>query len=203
MSDLWYNNPSLLLDNLDQFFPAKNLNRIQKINSLARLSIYFSVLILALKIESKYFLISILLLLASIFTKTTETFTNSEQESTADISECQKPTKENPFMNFTVSDLINNPDRPEACQYDDVKDELRKEFRSHVYSDNSDMWGKYISDRNFYTMPNTNVVNDQIGFAKWCFGNSGECKTFGTNCLKQRDPTYHRGRLTSYDDELA
>ena len=63
------------------------------------------------------------------------------------------------------------------------------------------MWGKFISDRNYYTMPNTEIVNDQTGFAKWCFGNSGECKSFGTNCLKQRDPTYHRGRFTTLDDE--
>jgi serine/threonine protein phosphatase PrpC len=45
------------------------------------------------------------------------------------------------------------------------------------------------------------IVNDQIGFAKWCMGNSGECKTTGNNCLKINDPIYSIGRIqTNLDD---
>ena len=106
-------------------------------------------------------------------------------------------------MNYTLGDLIENTNRPAACKYEDSKKNIRKEFRSHLYSDSSDIWGKFITDRNYYTMPNTDIVNDQTGFALWCFGNSGECKTTGNNCLKQRDPTYHRGRMTTIREDTS
>jgi hypothetical protein len=116
---------------------------------------------------------------------------------------CSEPTVDNPFMNYTLGDLIENTNRPAACKYEDSKEMIRKEFRSHLYSDSSDIWGKFITDRNYYTMPNTDIVNDQTGFALWCFGNSGECKTTGNNCLKQRDPTYHRGRMTTIREDKS
>jgi hypothetical protein len=199
MTELWYHNPKVLMDNPEEFFPSKNLNRTQKINSLARFSIYYTALILVSKQDSKWLSIGIIIMLISAFLGTSEFFTSKDKTLSPNI--CQKPTNDNPFMNYTLGDLMDNSNRPRACKYDDVKDEMRNEFRSHVYTDSSDIWGKFISDRNYYTMPNTEVVNDQTGFALWCFGNSGECKSFGTNCLKQRDPTYHRGRFTTLDDD--
>jgi hypothetical protein len=43
-------------------------------------------------------------------------------------------------------------------------------------------------------MPWTTATNDQTGFAKWIYGNSGECKTFGKNCDNNRDTSYNQGR---------
>lgn len=202
MTDLWYHNPKILLKNIDQFFPNKNLNRLEKINSLARFAIYYAILLVLLGQDTKWLSISVVILLISAFLGTTEKFVSLTN--TDDIQKCTEPTKENPFMNYTLGDLMEKSDRPKACKYEDSKNKIRKEFRSHLYSDTSDLWGKYISDRNYYTMPNTEIVNNQKGFAKWCFGNSGKCKTTGKNCLKQRDPTYHRGRLTTiqYDNSM-
>ena len=36
MEDLWYNNPKVLIENFTEFFPNKNLNKNQKINSMVR-----------------------------------------------------------------------------------------------------------------------------------------------------------------------
>jgi len=121
---------------------------------------------------------------------------------------CSKPTLNNPFMNYTLGDAFNKQtiidvksqntenlvERLPACNYDDVKNDIRKQFRSILYTDLTDIWGKYISDRNFYTMPNTSIVNNQVQFANWCYNmeNSGLCKTLGKNCLKYRDPHYQR-----------
>lgn len=198
MTELWYQNPKVLLDEPDQFFPVKKLNRVQKINSLARFSIYWMIVVLISKQDSKWLSVGVIIMLISAFLGNTESFTSKDRMLSPNV--CQKPTKENPFMNYTINDLIENPERPRACKYDDVKDEIRKEFRSHVYSDTSDMWGKFISDRNYYTMPNTEIVNDQTGFALWCYGDGGQCKSYGIGCLKNSDPTYNRGRLTSIDD---
>lgn len=82
---------------------------------------------------------------------------------------------------------------------DNIKKEIKQKYREHLKFDSIDLWGKLITDRNYYTLPNIDKINDQTGFAKWCYtndGNSGECKTDGSNCLKDRDIRYHKGRYS-------
>lgn len=201
MTELWYQNPKILTQNLEQFFPNKTLNRNEKINSLARFAIYYSVLVIIFNNDVKWLSVSAIILAISYFLGNAENFSSTDRE--LDPENCQPPTKDNPFMNYSLGDQIANPNRLPACRYEVAKDEMRKQFRSHLYSDSSDIWGKFISDRNFYTMPNTDIVNDQTGFAMWCFGNSGDCKSEGKNCLKDRDPVYHRGRITTIEDDTV
>ena len=202
MTELWYENPAVLLDDTDQFFLTKKYTHIQKINALARFAIYFAILILVCKQDSKWLSISIVIVLISYFLGQTETFESIDNNlKKLDKKACYKPTTDNPFMNYTVGDLIANPERLATCDYESAKSLIRQAFRMHLFSDSSDIWGKFVSDRNFYTMPNTNIVNDQTEFAKWCYGGRGECKTTGNNCLKDRDPTYHRGRYTTTDPQ--
>lgn len=198
MTEIWYENPKVLLDDLDQFFPSKNHNNIEKINALAKFALYYTIVILLLKYDTKWLSISVVIIVISLFLGQTEDFTSVSSKS--NNKACHKPSPDNPFMNYTVGDLINNPSRLSACEYEDAKHLIRQAYRMHLFSDSSDIWGKFISDRNFYTMPNTNIVNNQIGFANWCYGGSGECKSTGNNCLKNRDPTYHRGRITNFDE---
>jgi len=187
MSELWFNNPKILLKNLDEFFPDNDLNFIKKINAIIRFSIYYTLIIIIFNYDINYLFISLILILISYFLgnyvlKYYETFNNKQKNNNT----CQKPNENNPFMNYTVGDLIDNNNKLEACKYDDVKDEMRQEFRKNIFTDSSDLWGKYISDRNFYTMPNTEIINKQREFAEWCYGGHGECKSLGTNCLKER-----------------
>ena len=193
MTEIWFKKPNELLNNLDQIYPTNNLDYNQKINSVIRLSIYIGIVIYILNLDKKLLFLPLTIILGSYFYNDIEPFA----ENIVDVKkECQKPTKNNPFMNYTVGDLIDNPNRPPACDYESSKNEIRREFKSNLHTDINDIWGKNISDRNFYTMPNTKIVNDQMEFARWKFGNSGDCKTYGNNCLKQRDPVYHRGRIT-------
>jgi hypothetical protein len=190
MSELWYKNPKILLSNLDQFFPNTHLSKIDKVNAIARFAIYYTILIILFKQDMKWLSLSVILLLASYFLGTTDKlkFKNNDV--------FFAPTKENPFMNYTLGDLFDNPERNPGYGFYDIKDEMKNKYRSHIVSDPSDVWGKYINDRNYYTMPNTSIVNDQTGFAQACFGDSGTCKSLGKDCLKYRDPTYNRGRYT-------
>jgi hypothetical protein len=98
--------------------------------------------------------------------------------------------------------IIEDPENlPNKFKIDkDLKKEIRKNYRSHLQFDSIDMWGALINDRNYYTSPNIEIVNDQTGFAQWCYtnnGGSGKCKTDGSNCVKDRDVRYHRGRISN------
>jgi len=230
-NDIWYNNPKILFNNLNNFFPDKDLPYNEKINSLVRFACYYALLIILFNFNINYLFISLILILISYYfgnyynhekfinsinipsnipmntsdNISTNTFNNNNTQNNTNTKDtCTKPTVDNPFMNYTVGDLIENPNKSPACKYEDVKNEMHNTFRKDMYADSSDLWGTFISDRNFYSMPNTGIVNNQIEFAKWCYDNNPfNCKSTGHNCLKERDPTYHRGRITtSIDDNM-
>jgi hypothetical protein len=98
-------------------------------------------------------------------------------------------------MNFTLGDHISNPSRSGACPMDkNIRDLEIKNYRFNIFPDVGDMYGKTITDRDFYTMPCTTVVNDQEGFLKFLYGDIGKCKSTGKDCLKHHDNQFSRGR---------
>ena len=196
-SKYWYEDPQILLDNPKQIIPSKSLSRVERINAIARLACYILLFVLVCNKYNKWMVIPIIMLAITYLLGNKETFADVKKD---DKEECTKPTKDNPFMNFTLGDAYNKPDRTEACAYETAKSEMRKEFRKHVHFDLSDIWGKHSSDRQFYIMPNTRIINDTKSFAEWLYGNNGVCKSEGVDCLKVRDPQYHRGRITKLDD---
>jgi hypothetical protein len=190
MTDLWFNNPSILFKDFNEFYPSNDLDRIQKVNAIARLAIYYSILITVLNQNTKWYSVSVVLLIISIYLGYYENFEQVDKPA----QNCTNPTKKNPFMNFTLADYMNNIDRPASCPYDKVKNKMREEFRKDIVPDPADLWGQNISDRQFFTMPWTTVVNNQTGLGKWIYGSSGECKNLGLNCDKNRDNRYHQSR---------
>ena len=194
MTELWY-------ENLGQFLPTKNQTNNEKNNALIRFTIYFTIIILFFNQDTRLLSISIIIILITFFIGKTEEFDSIDKinldnnlNNNLNNKTCHNPTIDNPYMNYTVGDLINNPDRLAGCN--NVKPLVRQAFSTRLFSNSSDIWGKFVSDRNFYTMPNTQIVNNQLGLANWCYGGSGKCKTSGTNCLKDRNPEYHRGRYS-------
>lgn len=191
---LWYNDPRILIEEMHEYFPANNLSKVKKINAIARFALYYTILIILLGMSNMWLSLSIFLLILSIFLGITEPF---EGVLPIDVKNtyCQHPTKDNPYMNYTLGDQIANPERKEACKYEDVKKEIDSVYKSTLFADKFDIWGKKISDRNFYIMPNTQSVNDQTGFAQWCYDMNNECKETGNQCFIDRNPETHKGRL--------
>lgn len=203
VTELWYNNPSVLFDNMTQILPLNNLSSNQKINSLVRLAIYYTIIVLLINTpyDRKILLsVSIIIILSSFLIKSEEPFNQNLSISSTivlpDDLKCQKPTSNNPFMNFTLGDFIQNPNRERGCSYVNNRDAVKQNFNKLIDMPVVTSNINNLSDRNFYTMPNTGIVNEQENFAKWIFGDSGKCKTTGDDCLKVVDPIYHIGRLT-------
>ena len=190
-SDKWYHNINSLFDKPFEFFPSSDLDTNGKINAMARLAIYFALFIILANKNQKWLAISVFLILMSLFIGSTENFSDLQS------SNCVKPTINNPFMNFTLDDYYKNPNRESNCPINTVRDDIRKKFLKKVERDPSDLWGQNISDRNFYTTPNTKLVNNQKGFAEWCYGSMGQCKAFGKNCLKTAMTRTSNGMFTS------
>ena len=198
-NNIWYNNPYILVDTfynllLNIGLDLKNINisKYEKSNYIIVFSIIITFIILLANLNKKYLLIPIFLVLYSVFIIKNNLIIIKDLN-----NKCQEPTYINPFMNYTIGDSISNPNRLKGCNYIDVKKDVKKKFKSRLYVDLTNLWGKQISDINFYTMPNSNIVNNSIGFANWCYTNndkSGRCKIDGSDC-KVNDNTYFVSRL--------
>lgn len=106
---------------------------------------------------------------------------------------CRRPTNDNPLMNPHVLEF-DNGDPPAACNVDDdeIKESVRVKFNHELFRDVDELWERENSQRQFYTMPNTAIPNQQSGeFANWLYRlpDSDICKVdaSGGACLKFDD----------------
>ena len=108
---------------------------------------------------------------------------------------CTKPTIDNPFMNVTMKDYMNLDengqviDRPPACDTNDpeIKKLIDESFNNNLYKDVSDVFGKMNSQRQFVTMPYTQIPNNQDEFSRWLYLNPKTCKEDQDKCLLYED----------------
>ena len=102
---------------------------------------------------------------------------------------CKTPTNDNPLMNVNIGD---NPLNHSACEYsDEIKENINKKLNYNLYQDVDDLFGRYNSQRQFYTMPSTTVPNDQKSFAEWLYKTPETCKE-NSLCLKYEDNRYNK-----------
>lgn len=187
MNKYWFQNPKLLLSS----FNKKDLNKYEKNNTLAKIAFVLIIIIYFLNIDTKYMSVPFTVLIILFLMGLSDNFENSQ-----DTNNCVKPTANNPYMNFTIGDHMTNPNRNPACSIDDenIRDDQIKFYRNGHIPDVGDLYGKTITDRNFYTMPSTTIVNDQEGFLNFLYGDFGKCKSEGKNCLKHQDNRFFKGR---------
>ena len=202
---IWINNFQILLNKPVDFFPTKSQTNEERLNAIVRLSLYISILLSVYHSNIKYLscFVFILFLTYIIYdnhpiSKTSISTNTSDKSDVEQIDGtitnkpvvCTKPTTANPFMNFTMQDFMtfdengNTVDRPPACDPNDpsIKKMIDTGFDNDLYKDVSDIFGKLNSQRNFYTTPNTSIVNDQESFANWLYKNPQTCKENQDNC---------------------
>lgn len=196
--DIWYDdlNSFFNINNLLIYFPTSDMVYIEKLNTILRLSMYISILLFAVLNDRRAFF---LVIIVAIITYILHSVENSHEEY-REIDDtkvlqnenyveekCTKPTMQNPFMNVTMNEYHENPKRGRACDVDQVKNYVDDYFENTLYRSVDDIYNKDSSTRQYYTMPNTNIPNDQEGFANWLYkipektckeGNGEKCKYF-------------------------
>lgn len=186
---LWYNDVSILYkDNkyLD-FWPYYGQSYNQRINALCRFIIFCGIAISISNNNTNGIIGTLVLLIFVYFSidkRKSEHCTNLQEyfeSNTKDDGKCQLPTKDNPFSNYLIGDNI---DRKQACPYGDVKTDIKDKFNEDLYKSVWDVFDKENSQRQFYTMPNTEVCNEQTKYAEWLYGNKFKktCKTDYKTC---------------------
>lgn len=105
----------------------------------------------------------------------------------------KRPTVENPFMNPNILDY-NNGDPPAASNVDDdeIKEQMTINYNHDLYQNVDELWDKKNSQRQFYTIPNTTIPNNQTEFANWLYKLPSNCKEDTSQCLRYVDLKYQR-----------
>jgi hypothetical protein len=111
---------------------------------------------------------------------------------------CRRPTPDNPLMNTPITDF-GQPNQPSACNEDDdkINDEIKVNFNHELFRDVDEVWDKVNSQRQFYTMPNTAIPNNQSEFANWLYKRpeGTMCKNEDmSKCIKFYDDLRYRNR---------
>lgn len=198
MEQIWYKDIKNFINEhtWDRFFPTETMTYTAKLNSILRLSIYFSIVILIIKKDTNVFFIPIIVGLITLFLhhgsarqlRMEEDFLHSQNlhkdKYTKEL--CHKPTANNPFMNVLMSDYSKNPTRKKACNisHGPIRREAHKHFNKNLYRDVSDIFHKNASDRNYITQPVTTIPNDQDAYLKFMYDIKPTCKEgSGSMCV--------------------
>jgi hypothetical protein len=107
-------------------------------------------------------------------------------------SEFHKTTKKNPMGNVLLTDIGDTPDRKSAppsfnaIVTEDINKATKqavqtlnpgiKNTNKQLYGDLAQNFNFDESMRNFHSMPNTKVTNDQTAFAQYLYGDMPSCK---------------------------
>lgn len=188
-------------DQFLKFFPSKNMSTNEQLNALTRFSVYLFFIFILFADDIEWSLIPVLILVIGVFLSRVdkfESFYNIDKKKVEDKNKvCIKPSKNNPFMNVTLSDYLDDPDRPEACDVtrDDIQNEITDNFRNNLYKNTDDIFNNKSSEIQFYTMPSTTIPNKQKEFAEWLYGENDNCKTNSNKCLKYSNVKYHRENI--------
>lgn len=207
----WTQNPSVLFDRsrLVEFVPTFDMTTHERLNALSRLMIYIGLLLLVYYGKTWTLYIPILGLGFALFLykmrPTKEKpgrFVPDETPGQDDPNpfipskqpECIPPTLNNPFMNVMNNEYVDNPTRPPACEYAEVRDEVESNFHHNLYIDVDDaVFQTNNGRRQFYTMPWTTIPNDRDSFMKACWKVGPVCKQSQEACLRYEDLRYNRG----------
>lgn len=196
-SVFWKDDVSVLFQHnkILEIFPSRYYDINRKLNSIVRLSILYTIIMYLIKRDNKLLLIPIIILIITygINNKKGEKveFTNPLEDIISEYdmnSSCKIPTKDNPFMNTNITEY-GKPSVNRSCpSYNNVgvQNRIHELYGDGLYKDFQDVFDKNTGERQFITMPNTQVPNDTDSYMKWLYGGPSTCKEGNSiNCVNQ------------------
>ena len=205
---VWFDDPGQLVSekNFLQFWPNSSQSPEDRINSASRFIIYAASLLYLIRRDPRVFilggtLIGVIYVLHKA-KMVRETFIPTPAPGQAGRPSCQKPTMDNPMGNVLMSDYSTAPNRLEACYYPSVKPHVQRYTSDRIPYDSGrsrTAMPKYLRnamERQFVTMPVTNIPGGQTQFAEWLYGpkNGPMCKSNSKFC----NPNARGAQLESF-----
>ena len=205
---IWIEDPKVLIEarNWAKYMPQQDYTRNEKLNAIVRLAMYISFLFIVISLNLNY--IFVLLVTAFLtylvyisYDKKQDAKNETEIENYEDlkndrdylqrnmkvknyVKKCSIPTNDNPFMNFLVTDKRDK--KPACASYNnpEIKEIIEDKFNRKLYRDINSVYNNENSQREFYTMPNTQAMNKQTELGEWLYKTPKTCKEGnGNQCV--------------------
>ena len=205
---IWIEDPKVLIEarNWAKYMTQQDYTRNEKLNAIVRLAMYISFLFIVISLNLNY--IFVLLVTAFLtylvyisYDKKQDAKNETEIENYEDlkndrdylqrnmkvknyVKKCSIPTNDNPFMNFLVTDKRDK--KPACASYNnpEIKEIIEDKFNRKLYRDINSVYNNENSQREFYTMPNTQAMNKQTELGEWLYKTPKTCKEGnGNQCV--------------------
>jgi len=207
---VWFKNIGILfkIDRLTEFFPYRLQTLEERMNSVVRLGVYVALLLAIYNREYRLLLIAPAVMLFTYFiykrhkvynkpadTKSLKSILKTSKAFEREPEEV-KPTLNNPFMNPTILDIKEKPNRKAAKTYfedtkeaEELREDIKDKFEYNLYRDYDDVYESNNNDRQFYTVPNTETPTNQEKYLEFLYGGmmDGGCKTNVEDCKPYED----------------
>ena len=191
-TEIFINKPEILIDTkyLKNFIPNKGTT-IERLNATVRFAAYLSIALTLVKGDYRYLYlgVSVAGIIYFFYQNNVEKFTSrcelkrdhsnrnlvdNNSNNLKNETSCQEPTPDNPFMNTLLTD--NFSEKKAACKYtSEINKKVNDIYHDKLFMDQDLVYNSDFSSRQFYTMPNSKVPNDQDVFASWLYTTPGSC----------------------------
>lgn len=197
-SPFWYKQIDILYNknHIFEIFPSRKYDIVRKLNAVMRFSIYYTILVFLYKRNSNILAVPVItgIITYFIWSKNTsiqheELKNNLMNDKNKEVvnqpvlehhnDKCNLPTKNNPFMNPSFTNVSSDKPLPKACtSYENkgIQRQIEHNFNDGLYRNYNDIFGKENSQRQFYTVAGREGIPDQSSFAHWLYRSPSTCK---------------------------
>jgi len=194
----WFKDISILYNKnyLLEIIPKKEYDFSRKLNAVVRFAIYYSILLYIFKRDGNILCFPFITIVITVFLhRTNRDETNDDamkglmsskghtsmEDIDAMIMDINKdvfrePDDDNPMMNQNTFDLYENKKAVPTYNNPGMKRKVEETLDDGIFKDSNDLFNRRNSQRQWYTMPNTEAMNKQTEFAKWCYMTPPTCK---------------------------
>lgn len=182
---IWLHDLPVLWRKYSEFFPANNMNKIQKYNAISRYLIYIIILFAVFQYNQYFLVLSVLMLIGIVYIGFTLDDNPSSDEAT---KKCRNSTADNPAANPLI--MEDDPNL-EACSIN--KKTMNSNILKNLYEDSNDVNKRRILERAFYTLPVSNYPNNIHFIGGYLYNDEGNhCKEKKEGCEYYRDLRFKR-----------
>ena len=211
----WFKDISILYNKnyLLEIIPKKEYDFSRKLNAVVRFAVYYSILLYIFKRDSNILCFPFITIVITVFLHKTNRdeknddamkglMSSKSHTSMEDIDAMimdinkdvfREPDDDNPMMNQNTFDLYENKKAVPTYNNPGMKRKVEETLDAGIFKDSNDLFNRRNSQRQWYTMPNTEAMNKQTEFAKWCYMTPPTCKEGnGLQCANNLHPRLNR-----------
>lgn len=201
---VWFSEPLELFKNskILTFWPHSGQSVDERINSSTRFVLYLSTLLYLIKRDPRVFVLAAMVIGTLYVLYKSGQIKGLNVERATHGSSCQMPSEENVMANVLLTDYVDQPNRPSACYYptvaNDVSVLLDDTFPYDSGRSRSPLpkYQRKFGARQFFSNPVTKIPGDQTAFAEACYGPKFQplCRDTPGVC----DPNFRGAQLEAF-----